>query len=101
MKHIKLITAALLVFSPFAANATLISVGATFSPVLQVDGSSSSTILAVGSSGTITDVNVFIDFTKCDDPILPDGTCSGPGFSFNGEIALWLISDAGTVVDLV
>lgn len=84
-----------------AANASLMSVSETFSPVLIVDGSSSSTDLTFTESGIITDVNVFIDFTKCDDLLTSNGTCSGSEFSFNEEIAFFLTSALGTVVDLV
>jgi len=84
-----------------SAQATLLSEDETFSPVLIVDGSSSSTSLTFTDSGIISDVNVFIDFTKCDDPLLSDGTCSGAGSSFNREIVFFLTSAMGTRVDLV
>jgi len=85
------------------AEAATISLGASFSPVLQVDGSSSSTGLTVtgASAYVVADVNVFIDFTKCDDPIAADGTCSGSSFSFNEEIVFSLMSPGGTIVSLV
>lgn len=83
------------------ANAALISSGDIFNPVLEVDGSSSSTLLNFTDTGSILDVNVWIDFTKCDDPILIDGTCSGSGFSFNREIVFSLTSAQGTVVQLI
>ncbi len=84
-----------------SAQATLLSEDETFSPVLVVDGSSSSTSLTFTDSGIISDVNVFIDFTKCDDPLLSDGTCSGAGSSYNSEIVFFLTSAMGTRVDLV
>lgn len=82
-------------------QAALIVESNTFNPVLQVDGGSSSTQLNVSDTGAITDVNVEIDFTKCDTPILTDGTCFGPSFSFNNEIGFSLSSPAGTLVTLV
>ena len=55
----------------------------------------------VGSS--IIDVNISIDFAKCDDPDLtPTSTsCIGSGFSFNSEIEFRLQSPQGTIVNLV
>lgn len=85
----------------FNANAGLISVGTSYSSVVIVDAGGATRNLSVTTGGTITDVDVFVDFTKCDLPILSDGTCSGPDFSFNGELGLTLTSAAGTAVDLV
>jgi len=99
MKKIVCLLGSLLFAGP--ANAILISASDSFAPVLQVDGSSSSTSLIFTDAGSIADLNVFIDFTKCDDPILSNGTCSGLGFTFNSEIVFSLTSSAGTVVDLV
>lgn len=93
----------LILISLFAvnANANLVTASDSFSPVLIVDGSGSSTSLAITESGTITDVNVFIDFTKCDNPLYSNGTCGGSGYSYNSEIVFSLTSPGGTVVDLV
>jgi hypothetical protein len=55
----------------------------------------------VTEAGTIADVNVLIDFTKCDDPIYSNGTCGRSGYSYNSEIVFSLMSPDGTVVDLV
>jgi len=83
------------------AQAALISLSDSFSPVRQVDDSAATTSLFVaGAGGSITDVNVFIDFTKCDDPISDDGTCIGGSTPFNDEIVFRLIHD-GTTVNLV
>ena len=46
-------------------------------------------------------MNLRIDFTKCDDPIEPDGTCSGGGRAFWDDIIFTLTSPAGTTVDIV
>jgi len=53
--------------------------------------------------GTITDVNVTIDFAKCDGTVTSGagGGCTGGGFSFNREIVFKLTSPDLTVVDLV
>jgi len=53
--------------------------------------------------GSITDVDITIDFMKCDDSVglpLPGG-CGNPGFSFNSEIVFRLTSPMGTTVNLV
>jgi subtilisin-like proprotein convertase family protein len=84
-----------------SANAGFTTVSDTFSPVLLVDNSSSSTSLNITDTGAITDLNVWVDFTKCDNPLLDDGTCSGQGFSFNREIVFSLTSALGTMVNLV
>ncbi|HKW03591.1 MAG TPA: PEP-CTERM sorting domain-containing protein [Vicinamibacterales bacterium] len=66
------------------------------------DASNSTRTLALGA-GTISDVNIFIDFAKCDDPAMQPGqsTCSSPGEEFSGETFFYLISPSGTRVDLV
>ena len=84
-----------------SANASVITVSDTFSPVVVVDASSATRTLLVGSGGAITDVDVFVDFTKCDSPINSNGDCVGTGFSFNGELGLAVTSPGGTVVNLV
>lgn len=100
-KLLTLATGLLLATVGMSANAAFISVGQTFSPVVQVDASSASRSLFIGDAGSIVDLNVFVDFTKCDNPIGSDGSCLGGGFSFNGELGLTLTSASGTVVDLV
>ena len=66
------------------------------------DSSSGTRTLALGA-GLVTDVNILIDFAKCDDPSIgPDGTaCIGTGFSFDSEIVFRLTSPGGTTVNLV
>lgn len=67
------------------------------------DGSSGSRIFNVGSHGTVGDVNITIDFSKCDDPpIGPGGTaCIGTGEGWPNEIEFRLMGPNGTTVDLV
>lgn len=76
---------------------------ATFSPVLIVDGNSSSTGFTFsGFIGPVSDVTTTINLTKCDDPINSStGACEGPGYSYNSEIQLLLQSPTGTIVSLV
>ena len=66
------------------------------------DQSSGTRTLTLGA-GLVSDVNIRIDFAKCDDPSIgPTGTaCTGSGFSFNREIVFRLTSPGGTVVNLV
>jgi len=97
----KKIITLLALFCIGSAQATLLTESEAFSPVLIVDGSSSSTALTFTDSGIISDVNVFIDFTKCDNPLTNNGTCSGTGDSYNNEIVFFLTSAFGTRVDLV
>jgi subtilisin-like proprotein convertase family protein len=68
-----------------------------------VDASSIDRTVDVAGVGTITDVRIAIDFSKCDDPNPgPAATgCTGGGFSFNSEIVFQLTSADGTTVDLV
>lgn len=65
------------------------------------DASSGTRSLLIGSHGSIKDVDIFIDFAKCDDPAIQGGDCIGQGSSFNREIVFRLTSPGGTTVDLV
>lgn len=55
------------------------------------------------AGGNILDVNISIDFAKCDDPTLnaTSTACIGGAFSFNREIEFILQSATGTLVNLV
>ncbi|NRF69552.1 PEP-CTERM sorting domain-containing protein [Aquincola sp. S2] len=65
------------------------------------DASSGTRTFTLGA-GSITDVNIAITFSKCDDPSNTDGgRCAGAGFSFNSEIVFRLTSPNGTIVNLV
>lgn len=68
---------------------------------IQVDGSSDSTTLNVGTRGSIVDMDVWLDFTKCDNPISADGACIGTGSAFLNEIVFTLTSALGTSVQLI
>ncbi|MFM7576577.1 MAG: proprotein convertase P-domain-containing protein, partial [Microcystaceae cyanobacterium] len=85
------------------AQAITITASQTFNPVLQVDAGSSSTALPIPGlpTGPVTNVRTTVNLTKCDDPISSAGVCEGPGFSFNSEIVLRLISPSGTTVNLI
>ena len=68
-----------------------------------VDFGSFDRTVNVAGVGTISDVRIAIDFSKCDDPNPgPAATgCTGGSFSFNEEIVFQLTSADGTTVDLV
>jgi hypothetical protein len=67
------------------------------------DGMIGSRSLAIGSHGTVTDVNLTVDFSKCDDPAIgPNGTeCIGIGDAFPDEIGIYLTSPTGQKITLV
>jgi hypothetical protein len=67
------------------------------------DGTNGTRLLTLNQGGTITDVNIAVDFAKCDDPAMQvDQTaCEITSPEFPGEVFLYLISPAGTRVDLV
>jgi hypothetical protein len=95
----------LCVEAPSRALTTISS--AVFSPVLQVDGGSSSTGLAItGLTSTISNVLVTVNLTKCDGTIgsgsiSSSGVCTASGFSQNNEIFLSLTSPDLTELRLV
>ena len=67
------------------------------------DASSGTRSLNIAGGGSVSDVDIFIDFAKCDDPSIGLGgaACIGQGFSFNSEIVFRLTSPGGTTVNLV
>lgn len=94
---------AALVFCGTAAQAAVVASNNVYG---DFDGISGTRTLNVTQHGTIQDLNITIDFSKCDDPVLgplaPLGTpCVGQGNSANSEIVFRLISPDGTTVNLV
>jgi len=88
-----------------SVNAAYISVTSSMAPVPIVDSSSLDLMVftndpSFGTEG-ISDVNVHLNFTKCDDPISDTGVCLGAGSSFPREIVFDLTSPTGTVVSLI
>ena len=80
----------------------LIATDATFG---SFDNSSGTRTLTIGTSETITDVNITIVFAKCDDPSLGAGAqlgdpCIGGGFSFDRE-TVFRLTHGPTTVNLV
>lgn len=86
--------------SVMGAQASIVT--ATDSTFGSFDANSGTRTLTLGG-GLISDVNISIDFAKCDDPSIgPGGTaCIGGGSSFNREIVFRLTSPGGTTVNLV
>jgi hypothetical protein len=83
------------------AHAGVIATDSTYG---SADGSSLVRSFAIARHGMIEDLNVTIEFSKCDGPLIGvDGTaCIDPGNSFNREIAFRLTGPDGmTTVSLV
>jgi hypothetical protein len=95
--------AAALVTSLACAGASAAVLPSTNNAYANVDGRAANRALTVGERGTITDVNITVEFSKCDDPpIGPAGTrCLGISNPFEQEFVLRLIGPDGTQVDLV
>lgn len=82
------------------AKAALIVTDATYG---SADASTIYRTFDLTGHGKITDLNVMIEFAKCDDPLIgPAGTaCIGQGYTANREIVFSLAAPDGTVVSLV
>jgi hypothetical protein len=101
MRHMHRI--AVFVFSTLLSAGAGASVVATNTTYGVLDRSEATRALNVTARGTVTDVNIAVEFSKCDDPpIGPGGTrCLGTGDPFEEEFMLRLIGPDGTAVDLV
>jgi hypothetical protein len=99
-KWIKSALVATLMLSGAVAQATVVATDSTYG---NFDGTSRTVPLNVSGHGTILDLNLIIEFSKCDDPpIEPAGmACRGPGSSANAEIIFRLVSPDRTTVNLV
>jgi hypothetical protein len=87
------------VFACASASAAVVATNTTYGVI---DGSEATRALNVTARGTIRDVNIGIEFSKCDDPpIGPAGTrCLGSGVPFESEFDLVLIAPNGQQVML-
>jgi hypothetical protein len=94
---------AVFVFSALLSASASASVLATNTTYGVIDGREDIRALKVDTRGTITDLNITVEFSKCDDPpIGPNGTpCLGSGDPFEEEFMLTLIAPSGARVDLV
>lgn len=68
-----------------------------------IDGRQDVRSLLVATHGIITDLNIMLEFGKCDGPPLPpDGhACAATGNAFNNEIVFRLTSPGGITVNLI
>lgn len=82
------------------ASAAIVATNTSYS---NIDNREDTRALNVTTRGTVTDLNVIVEFSKCDDPpIGPNGDeCLGTGSPFENEFTLRLISPDGVSVDLV
>jgi hypothetical protein len=94
---------AVFVFSVLLSAGASASVLATNTTYGVIEGSEATRALKVDTRGTITDLNITAEFSKCDDPpIGPKGTrCLGVGVPFENEFDLVLIAPNGQRVTLV
>lgn len=67
------------------------------------DASQGNRTLAVATHGAISDLNVIVEFAKCDDPAISVNgvACIGSGNAFFNEIVFRLTSPDGTTVNLI
>ena len=102
MRHIHRI-AVFVVSIVLSAGACAAVVSSTNTTYGVFDGSEGTRALRIDARGTVRDVNIAVEFSKCDDPpIGPNGTrCLGSGNPFEQEFVLTLIGPDGTAVDLV
>jgi len=96
-----LVAALATTFAASAASAAVLTAADSTYGVF--DNSSGTRTLSIAGAGTVTDVEITIDFAKCDDPAMTPGQtrCVSNGQEFASETYFWLTSPAGTRVDLV
>jgi len=82
------------------ANAALISESASFSPSLVIDGGAATTSLNITDSGLVTDLDVWINFSKRSS-VNSAGNCTTTDHSFLSEIVFSLRNPFGTSVNLI
>jgi hypothetical protein len=102
MTHLARRFATAIIAAAFAsgASASVISSNTTYGVI---DGREDSRTLEVTSHGTITDLNLTIEFSKCDDPSIgPNGTaCTGRGNPYEDEFSFVLAGPNGQRVSLI
>jgi hypothetical protein len=101
MRHIRRL--AVFVCSVLVSAGASASVLATNTTYGVIDGREDTRALDVTTRGTVRDVNIAVEFSKCDDPAIgPSGTrCRGAGVPFENEFDLVLIAPNGQQVTLV
>lgn len=101
MRHVRQFAAFVFtILASASASATIVATNTTYGVV---DGREATRLLDVTARGRITDVNITVEFSKCDNPpIGPDGSnCIGRGSPFENEFALILTGPDGESVLLV
>ena len=101
MRYVQRLAALIITaFACASASATVVATNTTYGVI---DGREDTRALNVTPRGTIRDVNIAVEFSKCDDPpIGPLGTsCLGAGSPFADEFSLVLIAPNGQRVTLV
>lgn len=91
---------AALAMSASSAHAGVVATDTTYGAF---DNSEGSRTLSVTKHGDISDLNVVIEFAKCDGAVMPSNgvACLAGGNAFNNEIVFRLTSPDGTTVNLV
>lgn len=91
------------IFTFLVSGGACAAVVATNTSYGNIDGREATRALKVTTRGTVLDLNLMVEFSKCDDPpIGPDGdACRGTGVPFENEFILRLIAPNGESVDLV
>ena len=101
MRHVQRLAAFVITALACAsASATIVAANTTYGVI---DGREDTRALNVTTHGSILDLNIGIEFSKCDDPAIgPEGTrCLGAGAPFENEFDLELIAPSGQRVILV
>lgn len=90
-------------FSSMVAASAGATVVATNTQYGAIDGREGFRALDVRMRGRITDLNITVEISKCDDPAIgPTGTvCLGRGLPFHNEFTLALVAPTGERVNLV
>lgn len=96
----RLAAAALACLFSASAGATVVASNTRYG---LFDGSEGSRGFNVSHHGSILDLNLIINLSKCDDPPLgpQGGDCRGQGTPYEDEFSLALVAPDGTTVDLV
>jgi hypothetical protein len=87
----------------FSSAAFAVVVSVTDTTYFSVDNTSGPVTYAVAAAGNVTDVNITINFAKCDDPapVVAGTACPSDGSEFANEIFFQLTGPNGTVINLL
>jgi hypothetical protein len=98
-----ILKAAALSAALISSSAFALVVSVTDSTYFSVDASSAPVTYAVAAAGNVIDVNITINFSKCDDPApaITGTACPSAGEEFANEIYFQLTGANGTVINLL